>query len=127
MARSKSTAEQRRYPRVPEVLPVAVARGSWQFRAKTVNVSCGGVLCVVGRPLPLMTRVALTLELPRRLVRCRGAVVRCRPAAAARGQRRSQAYRVAVLFMEMKPEDHRAVAEFVLQSMLGGRRDRRRR
>ncbi len=107
-------AEHRRYPRIDQVLRIRVARGAEQVATETVNVSCGGTLCWLARPLPVMTKVAVALALPKRLVHCTGVVVRCLPvpATAAHGR-----YRAALFFTDVSRADHRAIAEFVLDSM----------
>ena len=109
-------SERRRYPRVEEYLRIEVAKGHEQIVTKTVNLSCGGTLCWLEHPLPLMTKVVVSLALPTRLVHCRGVVVRCESVRAAAERLRGQ-YRVALFFTELARRDHRAIAEFVLESM----------
>ena len=118
-----SSAERRRYPRVAGRLRIRVSRDQQQVATETVNVSCGGALFWLARPLPLMTKVRVALALPRRLVQCTGVVVRCAPVrrSSARGR-----YHVALFFTEMSREDHRAIAEFVLKSMFQHTHDHRR-
>lgn len=110
--------ERRRYPRVAEHLQAQVVRGPEQIACSTVDISCGGALCRLRHAMPVMTKVAVALALPARLIHCRGVVVRCEPsrdgAAAAR-----RTFRIAILFLELTREDHRAIAEFVLEAMLG--------
>lgn len=107
-------AERRRYPRVSGAFPLQLGQGPEAVAAKTLNISCGGALCRVDRPIPAMTRVTVALALPTRRIRCVGAVVRCRGGTAA------------VYFMRMRGADRRALAEFVLNSMLGRMHGRRR-
>lgn len=102
--------ERRRYPRIEKVIPVTVGRGPGQMATQTVNLSCSGALCRLPAPMPPMTKVAVALALPARLIQCTGVVVRC-----ARAQ---QAYEVALFFPEISRQDHRAIAEFVLDDML---------
>ena len=116
MSRTKTTQDHRRYPRIARALKIRVARGAEQVATETVNVSCGGALCWLSRPLPVMTKVAVALALPKRLVRCTGVIVRCQgvPSAGAKGHGR---YRAALFFTDVVRDDHRAIAEFVLGSM----------
>jgi len=85
--------------------------------AETVNVSCGGALCRLDRPLRPMTKVAVALALPTRLVRCTAAVVRCRVVRRAEARARGR-YQLALFFTGVSRQDHRAIAEFILESML---------
>ena len=117
--------EHRRYPRIDRVLRIRVARGAEQVATQTVNVSCGGTLCWLDQPLPVMTKVAVALALPKRLVHCTGVVVRCLSVPAAEAHGRGQ-YRAALFFTDVGREDHRAIAEFVLDSMFTRRHGRRR-
>ena len=119
-----SYAERRRYPRVAGRLRIRVSRDQQQVATETVNVSCRGALCWLARRLPLMTKVRVALALPRRLVQCTGVVVRCTSSvrrSPARGR-----YHVALFFTEMSRGDHRAIAEFVLQSAFQHIHDHRR-
>lgn len=109
-------AEHRRYPRIDQVLRIRVARGPERVATETVNVSCGGTLCWLEHSLPVMTKVAVALALPKRLVHCTGVVVRCLPVPAAQARGRGR-YRAALFFTDVGREDHRAIAEFVLDSM----------
>lgn len=113
-----SGQERRRYPRIDQTIRLRVGRGTEQLATETVNLSCGGALCWLKRPLPLMTKMAVSLALPDRLIHCTGAVVRCE---AVRGR-----YRVALFFVDIRRQDHRAIAEFVLTSMLSRQRGHRR-
>lgn len=116
------SAERRRYPRVTEALRLQVRRGASQIATETINVSCGGTLCWLKTPLKPMTRVAVALALPKRLVHCTGVVIRC--------IRVGSRYQVGLFFTEISRQDHRAIAEFVLASILthqrGLRGDHRR-
>ena len=118
-------AERRRYPRIDRTLRIRVARDGEPVATETVNVSCGGALCWLNRPLPVMTKVAVALALPKRLVHCTGVVVRSQlvPPPASRGRGR---YRLALFFTDVSREDHRAIAEFVLNAMFVRANGRRR-
>lgn len=117
--------ERRRYPRIAKALKIRVNADQNQIATETVNVSCGGTLCWLDRPVPAMTKVAVDLALPKRLVHCAGAVVRCQPAPSQAPAARGRRYRLAVLFTEVSREDHRAIAEFVLDTMFTRAHDRR--
>ncbi len=123
-----SYTERRKYPRVYEAVPCQISAGSTTFVAETRNISCGGALCQFSQSIPLMTKLGITFTLPPlaserapRPVRCVGVVVRQEPQADSTG---ASSYVTAIYFLDLKPEDRRHIAEFVLQSMLA--HDRRR-
>ena len=92
---------------------------------ETVNVSCGGALCWLDHRLRPMTKVAVALALPKRLIQCTGVVIRSDLLKHPPGRPRPR-YRTALFFLDLAREDHRAIAEFVLASMLTPPRGRRR-
>lgn len=75
------------------------------------NISANGILCQTAKPLALMTRMQITLDLPKpenRQITADGVVVRCDPE-----QSDPPAYQVAILFTKISDEDHEAVRRFV--------------
>ena len=118
-------SERRRYPRIARALQIRVDADKSQVATETVNVSCGGTLCWLDHPVPDMTKVAVDLALPKRLVHCAGVVVRCQPVPPKSSTGRPR-YRLAVLFTQVSRDDHRAIAEFVLEAMFTRAYDRRR-
>ena len=125
MTQTTKGRERRRYPRIDRPLRIRVAGEGEQVATQTVNVSCGGTLCWLEQPLPSMTKVAVSLALPKRLVRCIGVVVRCQPVPAVKARDHGR-YRAALLFTDLSRDDHRAIAEFVLDSMFTRMHGRRR-
>ncbi len=113
-------SEKRKYPRVAEAVSCQLTLDGASFVAETGNISCGGALCLLDHPVPLMTQLEVAFHLPGssspRLIRCVGVVVR--------QQRQADGFATAVYFSNLKQEDRRLIAEFVLQSMLA--HDRRR-
>ena len=75
------------------------------------NISANGVLCHTEKPLPLMTRMRIGLELPKphsRAIDAEGVVVRCDPPDSE-----DEHYRVAILFTRLSDEEHEAIRKFV--------------
>lgn len=75
------------------------------------NISANGVLCHTVKPVPLMTRMRIALELPRpweRRVDAEGIVVRCDP-----DEQGDDNFKVAILFTKLDDEDHAAIREYV--------------
>ena len=115
--------ERRRYPRIEKQLRIRVAEGPDRMAAQTVNLSCGGALCEVPHRISPMTKVVVALALPERLIQCTGVVVRCETLRRTDGAGRGL-YRLALFFTEVARADHRAIAEYVLDSMLKPGRSR---
>jgi len=120
--------ERRKYARVWEAVPCRLSLGPSFLVTQTKNLSCGGVLCQLSQPIPAMTQLDILMELPvapsdppSRSIRCVGVVVRQEPQTEPEG---STSYLTAIYFSEIKQEDRRHIAEFVLKSMLS--HDRRR-
>ena len=113
-------SEKRKYPRVAEAVSCQLTLEGAAFAAQTSNISCSGVLCILQRPIPLMTQMEMSFQLPgassSRLIRCVGVVVR--------QQRAPDGFATAIYFSNLKQEDRRLIAEFVLQSMLSHERRR---
>lgn len=80
------------------------------------DVSQAGVCFFLDRAVPMMTMLAVDLELPvrggKRLIKARGVVVRCE-----RISRRIDHYEVAVFFNELAQPDRAALANYVSQRL----------
>ncbi len=102
--------ERRRYPRSRRGFAVIDDAGPGVLN-HIDNISGNGVLCHTVKPIPLMTKMGIVLELPEpgnRRVECEGIVVRCDP-----HERGDDHFKVAILFTKMSKEDHRAIVRYV--------------
>jgi len=75
------------------------------------NISGNGVLCHTLRPIPLMTRMQVLLELPEPVnqeVNVEGVVVRCEADA-----QRDEEFKVAILFTKIDEDERDAIIRFV--------------
>lgn len=86
---------------------------------ETVNISAGGALCLSSSPIPLMTRLRITLFLPSDDGReatlldplvMNACVVRCEPAPDTRAGRK---HLLAVFFTEVSDEDRAALERYL--------------
>ena len=116
--------ERRRHPRVAESLPFQVGTAAHWVATRTINLSCGGALCVLPESVPVLTKLQVSLEVPVapanggpsvREVHCEGVVVRQQPSSTP-GQ--ASLFETAIFFSDLQPEDRRCLAEFILQRML---------
>lgn len=81
------------------------------------NISANGVLCHTVKPIPLMTKMSMALELPRphgRRIEAEGIVVRCEPHDVG-----DDHFKVAILYTKIADEDRDAIHKFVEQDLAG--------
>lgn len=103
--------ERRRYPRSRRAIPAIVDEGGPGVLNHIDNISGSGVLCHTVKPVPLMTKLSVVLELPKpheRRVECEGVVIRCEADEFG-----DDHFKVAILYTKIDDEDHRAIVEFV--------------
>ena len=122
-ARTKRrTMERRRSPRADARLSMRLegerdAGAKEQLVTESQNISASGIYCLSETFLPPLSKVNLTLVLPRfggrrganELIKCEGIVVRCEP-PAKRGERR---YELACMFSGLDERRRMLIEEFV--------------
>jgi hypothetical protein len=107
----KVGSERRRYPRSHRDVPLVVDESGPGVLNHVDNISATGVLCHTIKPVPLMTRLRIVLDLPKpfdRRVDAEGIVVRCEP-----DEKGDDHFRVAIIYSKLDDEDHQAIQEFV--------------
>lgn len=110
--------ERRRYPRSRRSLPVAVDEAGPGVLNHVDNISANGVLCHTIKPVPLMTRMRIALDLPsphHRRVDAEGVVVRCEP-----DDRGDDHFKVAILFTKIDSGEHESIRQFVEEDIAVG-------
>lgn len=103
--------ERRRYPRSRRTIAGSLHDDSPGVLNHIDNISANGVLCHTVRPIPLMTKLSIALELPKpseKRIECEGIVVRCEP--HERGEDR---FKVAILYTKLSDDDYQSIREFV--------------
>ena len=103
--------DRRRYPRSRRGFKVIEDDGGPGVLNHVDNISANGVLCHTVKPIPLMTKMSIVLELPRpsnRRVECEGIVVRCDPHELG-----DDHFKVAILYTKISDEDAQAIHDFV--------------
>ncbi|MBP8132580.1 MAG: PilZ domain-containing protein [Candidatus Hydrogenedentes bacterium] len=114
---SSAESDRRRFPRSHSSVPARAADVAPEVFNHVDNISANGVLCHTNRPVALMTRMQIALELPKpfdRFINADGVVVRCDPHEEEAGH-----YQVAILFTRISDEDHKAVHKFVEHDLAG--------
>ena len=103
--------ERRRHPRSRRGFPIAEDKAGPGELTHVDNISCSGVLCHTKKPIPEMTKMSVSLELPDpvdKVVEAEGVVVRCIP-----DEQGDEHYRVAILYTEVSDDDLEAIREYV--------------
>lgn len=101
--------ERREFPRSKSSIPVA---GGDDVLEHVDNISGSGVLCHTKKPVALMTKMSIVLELPGDIdggrVQCEGVVVRCDP-----DPKKGGSYEVAILYTYVEEDDRARIEAFV--------------
>jgi len=107
-----SPRERRRAPRARADFPIRLSPLGSATPARLKDLSAIGLCCTTGQKIEEMTLVGIELQLPGQPDRhaVQGAVVRCEPTRAQKGQ-----YEVAVYFTEITDAARSAVNAYVAQ------------
>lgn len=106
--------ERRKFPRSKRGFRVAEPAGDGLL-THVENISANGVLAYTVKPIPSMTIMGITLDLPKpvdRRIEAEGVVVRCDPE-----KEEAENYQVAILFTRMSANDRAAVESWVHQDL----------
>jgi hypothetical protein len=104
--------DRRRYPRTKRQVNDIIENAGPGVLNHVDNISASGVLCHTVRPVPVMTRMGMALNLPRpwsRRIECEGIVVRCEPDEVG-----DDHFRVAILYTRIGEADRHALNDFVM-------------
>lgn len=85
---------------------------------EAMNITSTGAYCKTDKPLPLLSKVSLTLLMPHsnKKIECRGTVVRIHPVPADDAK---QSYDVAIYFDEMNKDDKEILSGYLEGSLSG--------
>lgn len=119
---SNIRTERRKQPRTETKLPLKISKKGLDLITETRNISSSGVYCRVNKPLPLMSKIGLTLLLPicrktkvnTEKVRCNGVVVRSEPTIIREADTAYQ--NIAIFFTDLSKKDRDMISQYVLQS-----------
>lgn len=107
--------ERRRYPRSRRALRAITDDSGPGVLNHVDNISASGILCHTIKPIPLMTKMSMVLDLPKpfeRRVEIEGVVVRCDP-----DEMGDDRFCVAILYTRMTDEDRLALEEYVVYDL----------
>lgn len=110
--------EKRRTPRIEEKLPIKVMEGDYCTVVETKNISASGVYFTTDNPLPLMSKVMITLLLPSNTgkntkIECKGTVVRIVPETFAN----KTIYETAIFFDDITEKTKNIISRYVKKVM----------
>ena len=110
--------EKRSTPRIEEKLPIRVAEGDYQAVVETKNVSASGVYFITEKPMPLMSKVVITLLLPggprkNTKIECSGTVVRVVPVPA----QDKTTYETAIFFDDITEKSKNIISRHVKRAI----------
>ncbi len=115
--------EKRSTPRIEEKLAIKVTEGDYRTVVETKNISASGVYFTTDKPIPLMSKVIITLLLPTNAgkntkIECRGTVVRVLPMDA----QAKTMYETAIFFDEITEKVKNIILRHVKNVMSGLRK-----
>jgi len=99
-------------------VPVKIQAKDASIVTETINITSSGAYCKTDKPLPLLSKVVLTLLIPRhskkgkhdQKLECKGTVVRTHPVIV---DGKPQSYDVAIYFDELNPNDSRLISQYI--------------
>jgi len=110
--------EKRKTPRIEEKLPIKVTEGDYCTVVETENISATGVYFTTDKPMPLMSKVMITLLLPTNTgkntkIKCSGTVVRVVPI----GVQDKTIYETAIFFDDITERTKNLILRYVKKVM----------
>ncbi len=115
MSMQHNGSERRRYHRSRRGFPAVVDESGPGVLNHIDNISPNGILCHTVKPVPLMTKLRMALELPKpnnHRLDCEGIVVRCDPHESG-----DDHFKVAILFTRLDDADQKAISHFVEEDL----------
>lgn len=113
--------ERRRYPRSRRGVHAVMDDSGPGVMNHIDNISANGVLCHTVKPLPLMTKMSIALELPNSAngrIECEGIVVRCEPHEVG-----DDKFKVAILYTKISDDARELIEAFVAHDTAGAASD----
>lgn len=108
--------ERRRYPRGQRRLQVSFEDGGPGILNHVDNISESGVLCHTIKPVALMTKIGVVMNLPKPIdcrIETEGIVVRCEPDELG-----DDHFKVAIFFSKITEEGKEAIRAFLLAEII---------
>ncbi len=107
----KKIIDRRRAVRIEESLPFKIGSEGYEFEVRTVNISTSGVMCLIDKDIPMMTKLKVAISLPHAHVRAKGVVVRKEKDPL------TNQYQLAIFFSDIGDSDYRLLKGFIDQRL----------
>ncbi len=119
---SNQKTERRKHPRLRSIIPLKISKRGLDVITETRNLSCSGVYCRVNKPIPVMSKIGITLLLPiqsnnrvlTKKIKCSGVVVRSEPLIVEEADTAWQ--NIAIFFTDLSKKDKDKIAQYIIQS-----------
>lgn len=116
----KKTPERRRDSRIQKNIPIKLfSADKYDVITETKNISASGAYCKLNLKIPEMTKLAITLLLPRlgkipaKKIDCQGVVVR----VEEKKEQDNNLYSIAIYFNNMNKSDRKFIRQYVKQHL----------
>ncbi len=113
-------SERRRFPRAAKNLAIKLEDKEADFVTETKNVSCIGAYCQIDTYLPILTKLKVTLLLPKsrssktaKPITCEGAIVRVERSNTPLENK----YNIAIYFNDISKGDMKLIDKYVKNSI----------
>ena len=121
--KEQSAQERRRFPRTPKNLAIKLEDQQVDFVTETKNISCIGAYCQIDSYLPILTKLKITLLLPKskgakttKHIACEGTVVRVERSS---DPLETNKYNVAIYFNQISGADMKLIDRYVKNNITG--------
>lgn len=109
--------DRRRFPRVDKNIAIKLKDKEVDFVTETKNISCMGAYCLIDTYLPILTKLLITLLIPKsknakaaKHITCEGTVVRVERANKAL---EGNMYNVAIYFNQISKRDMKLIDGYI--------------
>lgn len=120
--KNQSSSERRRHARLDKNVAIKLKDKDVDFVTETKNISCLGAYCQVDAYLPVLTKIRITLLLPKtktsksaRHITCEGTIVRIEKMGDPIEQNK---YNVAIYFNQISKGDMKFIDSYVKNHLL---------
>ena len=117
LRKNATGAERRKFARAPRSLAIKLEDREADFVTETKNISCIGAYCQIDNYLPILTKLKITLLVPKskslktaRHITCEGTIVRVERSGDPLEQNK---YNVAIYFNQISKADMKLIDSYV--------------
>ncbi|MCF6148237.1 MAG: PilZ domain-containing protein [Candidatus Kuenenia sp.] len=117
MKQDNNSEQRREHQRITTCIPVIISAFYSSFKGMILNLSCGGVQCVLEEFLPLKTKVQVAFKLPinqfeSQQIRLQGIVIRFDQSSKTNAY---DNYKFAVQFSEVSPNEKKIIEDYIAE------------